>query len=102
MGDGIADGGAAGIVGMGIQQQQQQQHEYAGGVPEIRERVLSLLQKYDQGKVNRIDIIMDKFKGKEHLLLQKMEQRYESNNFPGTSPGPSPTTSVQKRNELAM
>jgi kinesin family protein C2/C3 len=46
-------------------------------VIEIRGQVLELLEKYDKGKVNRIDIIMDKFKGKEALLLDKMSQRYE-------------------------
>jgi hypothetical protein len=45
---------------------------------EIRGKVLALLEKYDTAKVNRIDIIMDKFKGKESLLLEKMTQRYES------------------------
>ena len=40
--------------------------------------MLELLEKYDKGKVNRIDIIMEKFKGKEALLLEKMTQRYES------------------------
>lgn len=45
---------------------------------EIRGKVLALLEKYDTAKVNRIDIIMDKFKGKEALLLEKMTQRYES------------------------
>jgi len=47
-------------------------------VATIREQVLALLKKHDQGKVNRIDIIMEKFKGKESLLLQKMTQRYEN------------------------
>jgi len=47
-------------------------------VKEIRAEVLKLLEKYDKSKVNRIDIIMEKFKGKEHLLLEKMTQRYES------------------------
>eukprot|EP00429_Kryptoperidinium_foliaceum_P008054 CAMPEP_0176025274 /NCGR_PEP_ID=MMETSP0120_2-20121206/12362_1 /TAXON_ID=160619 /ORGANISM="Kryptoperidinium foliaceum, Strain CCMP 1326" /LENGTH=1344 /DNA_ID=CAMNT_0017358457 /DNA_START=129 /DNA_END=4163 /DNA_ORIENTATION=+ len=46
-------------------------------VSEIRSKVLELLEKHDKGKVNRIDIIMDKFKGKETLLLEKMTQRYE-------------------------
>ncbi|KAG7361683.1 kinesin motor domain containing protein [Nitzschia inconspicua] len=46
-------------------------------VSEIRAQVLALLEKHDKGKVNRIDIIMDKFKGKESLLLEKMTQRYE-------------------------
>ena len=66
-------------------------------IGEIRSQVLALLEKHDQSKVNRIDIIMEKFKGKEHLLLQKMTQRYE-----GTSGAVSPSPSVQKRNELAM
>eukprot|EP00536_Pseudo-nitzschia_multiseries_P011325 jgi/Psemu1/243727/estExt_Genewise1.C_3790017 len=47
-------------------------------VAEIRAQVLALLEKHDKGKVNRIDIIMEKFKGKEHLLLEKMTQRYEA------------------------
>merc|ERR1711935_803918 len=47
-------------------------------VATIREQVLVLLKNHDQSKVNRIDIIMEKFKGKESLLLQKMTQRYES------------------------
>lgn len=46
-------------------------------VSEIRGKVLELLEKYDKAKVNRIDIIMEKFKGKEALLLEKMTQRYE-------------------------
>lgn len=47
-------------------------------IAEVRTQVLGLLEKYDKGKVNRIDIIMEKFRGKEHLLLEKMTQRYES------------------------
>lgn len=47
-------------------------------VKQIRDEVIKLLEKYDKSKVNRIDIIMEKFKGKEHLLLEKMTQRYES------------------------
>ena len=45
-------------------------------VSEIRAKVLELLEEYDKAKVNRIDIIMEKFKGKETLLLEKMTQRY--------------------------
>ena len=74
------------------QQPDEQQHDIVA----IRSQVLALLEKHDQGKVNRIDIIMEKFKGKEHLLLQKMQQRYEG------SGGVSPAPSIQKRNELAM
>jgi kinesin family protein C2/C3 len=63
---------------------------------EIRSKVLELLKKHDEGKVNRIDIIMDKFKGKEALLLEKMTQRYEQgSDLPLSAP-------VQKRNEVAL
>lgn len=61
----------------------------------IRGQVLELLQKHDEGKVNRIDIIMQKFKGKEALLLEKMTQRYEAE-------ASSPSSSVHKRNEMAL
>eukprot|EP00534_Pseudo-nitzschia_fraudulenta_P012700 CAMPEP_0201220858 /NCGR_PEP_ID=MMETSP0851-20130426/191812_1 /ASSEMBLY_ACC=CAM_ASM_000631 /TAXON_ID=183588 /ORGANISM="Pseudo-nitzschia fraudulenta, Strain WWA7" /LENGTH=1338 /DNA_ID=CAMNT_0047510597 /DNA_START=189 /DNA_END=4205 /DNA_ORIENTATION=- len=62
----------------------------------IRADVLKLLEKYDQGKVNRIDIIMEKFKGKEHLLLEKMTQRYES-----AANGSDADESAMSRSELA-
>jgi chromosome segregation ATPase len=61
----------------------------------IRSKVLELLKKHDEGKVNRIDIIMDKFKGKEALLLEKMTQRYEQGSD-------TLSISVQKRNEVAL
>jgi len=59
---------------------------------EVREKVLALLDKYDKAKVDRIDIIMEKFNGKEGLLLEKMTQRYEG----GVS------SSLQKRSEIAL
>merc|ERR1712238_92464 len=65
-------------------------------VAEIRTQVLTLLEKYDTSKVNRIDIIMEKFKGKERLLLEKMTQRYESD---GGSAGAD--ESGMTRSELA-
>jgi kinesin family protein C2/C3 len=65
-------------------------------VAAVREKVLGLLEKHDKGKVDRIDIIMEKFKGKEMLLLEKMTQRYEG------APAPSPSQSAQRRNELAL
>jgi hypothetical protein len=58
----------------------------------VREEVLALLEKYDKAKADRIDIIMEKFKGKENLLLEKMTQRYEG----GVS------SSLQKRSEIAL
>merc|ERR1712176_1215519 len=66
-------------------------------IAEIRGKVLSLLEKYDEGKVNRIDIIMEKFKGKEKLLLQKMTQRYE-----GGTVNADVVASARTRNEMAM
>lgn len=81
-----------------------------GGDPEvagIREQVLRLLQQYDQAKVDRIDIIMEKFKGKESLLLEKMAQRYEgasggaSAASGGAASGAS-SNSIQNRNALAL
>ena len=65
---------------------------------EIRGKVLALLEKHDKGKVDRIDIIMEKFAGKEVLLLEKMTQRYE-----GSAAASAPVSgSAQKRNEMAM
>jgi chromosome segregation ATPase len=64
-------------------------------VGEIRTKVLELLEKYDKAKVDRVDIIMDKFKGKEGLLLDKMRQRYEVGSV-------SSVPSIQARNEMAM
>ena len=73
-------------------------------VTAIRAQVLKLLEKYDKAKVDRVDIIMEKFKGKEVLLLEKMTQRYEASS--GTA---SLTTTTQQqaaalatRNELAL
>lgn len=62
---------------------------------EIRSQVLSLLEKYDKAKIDRIDIIMEKFRGKEALLLEKMTQRYESGSV-------STSSSFQSRNSLAL
>jgi len=68
-------------------------------VKEIRAEVLKLLEKYDKSKVNRVDIIMEKFKGKEHLLLEKMTQRYESAAANGN--GAEKDESTMSRSELA-
>lgn len=74
-----------------------------GGTEHIRSQVLALLEKHDQGKVNRIDIIMEKFRGKEALLLEKMTQRYEGAAAGVGGAGSSPFSSAfQKRNELAL
>ena len=72
-------------------------------VSEIREQVLTLLEKHDKAKVDRIDIIMDKFKGKESLLVEKMKQRYEGGAAAPSTPAASPAaTALQKRSEQAL
>jgi kinesin family protein C2/C3 len=70
-------------------------------VAEIRGQVLELLEKYDKGKVNRIDIIMEKFKGKEALLLDKMSQRYEGGGEAGGGGDGDGDDGTKTRSELA-
>ena len=65
-------------------------------VAAIRSQVLALLEKYDSEKASRIDIIMEKFSGKEALLLEKMTQRYEA----GAKAGGS--SAHKTRNEMAL
>lgn len=48
------------------------------GVARIRYRVLKLLEEYEPAKVEKIDIVMAKFEGREKDLLEKMIARYES------------------------
>ena len=57
---------------------------------------MKLLEEHDKTKVSRLDVIMEKFKGKEHLLLEKMTQRYES-----AAAGGAEDTSGMSRSELA-
>ncbi|KAL7532191.1 hypothetical protein ACHAXR_008434, partial [Thalassiosira sp. AJA248-18] len=46
-------------------------------VARIRFRVLKMLQEHDPAKVEKIDIVMSKFEGRETELLEKMIGRYE-------------------------
>ena len=69
-------------------------------VAKIRSQVLLLLEKYDTSKVDRIDIIMEKFKGKEVLLLEKMTQRYQAGST-ATFSGQT-ASSLASRNALAL
>jgi len=71
-------------------------------VAEIRSQVLELLEKYDQAKVDRIDIIMDKFKGKEGLLVEKMKQRYEGGAAANGTPASPAAVALQKRSADAL
>lgn len=67
----------------------------AADVSNIRSQVLALLEKHDKAKVDRIDIIMEKFRGKEALLLEKMSQRYEAGAM-------SQTSTLASRNAMAL
>ena len=71
-------------------------------VAEIRSQVLALLEKHDKGKVNRIDIIMEKFKGKEPLLLEKMTQRYEGGGNTGGDSGKTRSQLAAERHAQRM
>eukprot|EP00934_Nitzschia_sp_Nitz4_P003947 Nitzschia sp. Nitz4//scaffold8_size234185//67504//75292//NITZ4_001248-RA/size234185-processed-gene-0.151-mRNA-1//-1//CDS//3329559779//3937//frame0 len=70
-------------------------------VSEIRGKVLELLEKHDKAKVNRIDIIMEKFKGKESLLLDKMTQRYEGGGDNETAASSAGGDDAKTRSQLA-
>lgn len=72
------------------------------GVSKIRSQVLALLQKYDTAKVDRIDIIMEKFKGKEALLFEKMTQRYEAGSTASTVPQTNRNAMALQRHQERM
>jgi Kinesin motor domain len=74
--------------------------ECSDDVAKIRSQVLQLLERYDKAKVDRIDIIMEKFKGKEALLFEKMTQRYEASSV--TALTAQQATTLASRNELAL
>eukprot|EP00554_Chaetoceros_debilis_P002394 CAMPEP_0194083292 /NCGR_PEP_ID=MMETSP0149-20130528/8887_1 /TAXON_ID=122233 /ORGANISM="Chaetoceros debilis, Strain MM31A-1" /LENGTH=1367 /DNA_ID=CAMNT_0038765669 /DNA_START=178 /DNA_END=4281 /DNA_ORIENTATION=+ len=80
---------------------------------EAREKVLAMLKDHDPKKVDKIDAIMDRFKGREGFLLVKMTARYEGvSPSNGTAPirstsnggagGSRPGSAAQKRSEMAM
>lgn len=47
---------------------------------EARGKVLEMLEVHDPKKMDKIDAIMDRFKGRESFLLMKMAARYNSEN----------------------
>jgi len=71
-------------------------------VEEVRKIVLELLEKHDQEKVGRIDTIMEKFAGKESLLIEKMKQRYENGSASNGSSSNGASSAAQSRSELAL
>jgi len=52
----------------------------SASVARIRFRVLKMLQEHDPTKADKIDVVMNKFKGRETELLDKMVARYETKN----------------------
>ncbi len=50
----------------------------SNSVARIRFRVLKMLQEHDPTKADKIDVVMNKFKGREAELLDKMIDRYET------------------------
>lgn len=56
-------------------------------VYEIREQVLKILEENDPKAVDRIDIIMEGFRGRESVLLQKMKDRFGNTRKPKKNKG---------------
>jgi len=50
----------------------------SSSVARIRFRVLKMLQEHDPAKADKIDVVMNKFKGREAELLDRMVARYET------------------------
>ena len=80
---------------------------------EARLKVLEMLENHDPKKMDKIDAIMERFKGRESFLLMKMAARYNNENAPvtqskSTSKGGSSVSSknmntpAQKRSEMAL
>ncbi len=74
---------------------------------DARGKVLAMLKEHDPGKVDKIDAIMERFKGREAFLLVKMSARYESDNSSQNSSGQRSRSSgtggkSQKRSEMAL
>ena len=76
---------------------------------EARELVLAMLKEHDPGKVDKIDAIMERFKGREGFLLVKMSARYDGDDrSQGNSSQKSGSRSTgtsgggQKRSEMAL
>lgn len=76
---------------------------------EARSRVLGMLKEHDPSKVDKIDAIMERFKGREAFLLVKMSARYEGDNASQNSSSNKSTSNkstnggaAQKRSEMAL
>ena len=51
----------------------------------VRAQVLKMLQEHDPTKVDKLDNVMEKFKGREGELLEKMTARYENDGMSAAS-----------------
>jgi len=58
-----------------------------GGVNYVRTRVVSILRRHDPTKVDRIDTLMERFRGRERFLLDKIVTRYEGDGGDAISSG---------------
>jgi kinesin family protein C2/C3 len=65
---------------------------------EAREKVLAMLKIHDPKKVDKIDAIMDRFKGREGFLLVKMEARYDEI----SGEADNIASAAKKRSDMAM
>lgn len=46
---------------------------------QIKARVLDILQKCDPGKADKVDMVLDKFEGREKELFEKLRETYSDN-----------------------
>ena len=71
---------------------------------EARQKVLAMLKEHDPSKVDKIDAIMERFKGREAFLLVKMSARYEGDTSSQNSSGQKSKSGGvgQKRSEMAL
>lgn len=44
----------------------------------VRERVTAFLRRHDPVKVDRVDALLEKFRGNEAALMRKLAERYEN------------------------
>eukprot|EP00586_Coscinodiscus_wailesii_P011849 CAMPEP_0172519254 /NCGR_PEP_ID=MMETSP1066-20121228/291306_1 /TAXON_ID=671091 /ORGANISM="Coscinodiscus wailesii, Strain CCMP2513" /LENGTH=1443 /DNA_ID=CAMNT_0013301807 /DNA_START=226 /DNA_END=4557 /DNA_ORIENTATION=+ len=69
-----------------------------------RDRITSLLTKYEPHRIQRLDLLFEKYLGREDLLLQKITERYEKKEEQGDTSGSSVGVngSPKTRMEMAM
>lgn len=72
---------------------------------EARTKVLAMLKEHDPKKVDKIDAIMDRFKGRERFLLVKMSARYigeSSSQHSSSQQSSSKSKAGQRRSDVAL